>query len=329
MKNRFSIFIILLLAIVMGIYVNNFFKQEVIDFQNFTEYYEENVEESGGWEVQSENFYIFTREYSLNGKKEIPKIKGQELPKKREYVVVAGDTFNKIAKAHGITPDVIAFINPKVNHKNLKIGQKLIIYNQNGIYYKVQKGDTLKKIGNLFRVKIEDIKEINNLKTNSLTKGQELFIKDPNLKRVLVRSGTGSVERIKASELGFIMPIRYTGISSPYGNRFHPVLKRYIFHSGVDLKAKFIPAYAAKEGVVTFAGFMNGYGKIIIIRHERGYETRYAHLDKIGVKSGDRVRQGELIGKTGQSGRVTGPHLHFELRVNGKTVNPMRYVSRK
>lgn len=71
---------------------------------------------------------------------------------------------------------------------------------------------------------------------------------------------------------------------------------------------------------------MNGYGKIIIIKHSSGYETRYAHLDKIGVRKGQYVKTGELIGKTGQSGRVTGPHLHFELRKNGKILNPMKYM---
>jgi murein DD-endopeptidase MepM/ murein hydrolase activator NlpD len=128
------------------------------------------------------------------------------------------------------------------------------------------------------------------------------------------------------SNLGFIMPIKYTGITSPQGNRFHPVLKRYIYHAGVDLRAHFIPLYASKEGKVTFAGTMNGYGKIIIIQHSGGYETRYGHLDKIGVRKGQYVKTGELIGKTGQSGRVTGPHLHFELRKNGKALNPMKYM---
>ena len=74
---------------------------------------------------------------------------------------------------------------------------------------------------------------------------------------------------------------------------------------------------------------MNGYGKIIILKHASGYETRYAHLDKIGVKVGQNVNKGELIGKTGMSGRVTGPHLHFEIRKNGKTQNPMSHLGKK
>ncbi|MBQ3437086.1 MAG: M23 family metallopeptidase, partial [Fusobacterium sp.] len=105
------------------------------------------------------------------------------------------------------------------------------------------------------------------------------------------------------------------------------VLKRYILHTGVDLKAKYIPLRAAQDGVVSFVGYMNGYGKIIIIKHNSGYETRYAHLSVMSTKVGERVKKGELIGKTGASGRVTGPHLHFEIRRNGTPLNPMKYLS--
>ena len=128
------------------------------------------------------------------------------------------------------------------------------------------------------------------------------------------------------SGAGFAYPVRYAGVSSPFGNRYHPVLKRYILHTGVDLVAKYVPLRAAKSGVVTFAGNMSGYGKIIIIRHDNGYETRYAHLSVISTNVGEHVNQGDLIGKTGNSGRTTGAHLHFEIRQNGVPKNPMKYL---
>ena len=128
------------------------------------------------------------------------------------------------------------------------------------------------------------------------------------------------------SGAGFAYPVRYAGVSSPFGNRYHPVLKRYILHTGVDLVAKYVPLRAAKAGVVTFAGNMSGYGKIIIIRHDNGYETRYAHLSVISTNVGEHVNQGDLIGKTGNSGRTTGAHLHFEIRQNGVPKNPMKYL---
>ena len=329
MKNKVVLILILAIAFYIGAIVGSPFKTEVVDLRNFTDYYEENSAENGGWEVQSDNFYTFTKEYSLVGEEgggvqELPEeVEENTIPEKKTYVVQKGDTLSEIAEANGMGLSVLMANNPGVSANNLKVGQKLTILTGNGIFYKVSKGDSLNKIAELFKVEIEDIKEINKLDSDVVQVGDVLYIKDPNVTKYL---GTRSPNTDNRSSLGFIMPIKYTGITSPQGNRFHPVLKRYIYHAGVDLRAHFIPLYASKEGKVTFAGTMNGYGKIIIIQHSGGYETRYAHLDKIGVRKGQYVKTGELIGKTGQSGRVTGPHLHFELRKNGKALNPMRYM---
>ena len=215
--------------------------------------------------------------------------------------------------------------NPNVSVKNLKIGQKLTIVSENGIFYKVQKGDSLSKIASKFKMKLDDITAYNDIDAKNLKVGQDIFLKNPDI-RVLANSGKGG---ITVASAGFRFPVEYKGVNSPYGSRFHPVLKRYIFHAGVDLKARYVPLRAAQNGKVSYAGYMNGYGKIIILKHSNGYETRYAHLDKIGVKVGQNVNKGELIGKTGMSGRVTGPHLHFEVRKNGKTENPMSHLTRK
>ena len=328
MKNKILLLIALILAFYIGVRVGSPYKDEVVDLSQFTEYYEDNANVTGGWEIQNDNFYTFTKDYILEKNAEEQKSEESAVPERKVYVVQSGDTLLKIAGIYGIDLNVLIANNPGVSSRNLKIGQKINVVTQNGIFYKIQKGDSLNKIADLFKVQVEDIKEVNKLDSDTVHVGNELFIKNPSLSRYLSRVSTGR-GNAKQSDLGFIMPIKYTGVSSPFGNRFHPVLKRYIFHSGVDLKARFIPLYAAKAGRVSFAGQMNGYGKIIIIQHGNGYETRYAHLDKIGVKKGTYVKRGELIGKTGQSGRVTGPHLHFEVRINGKPVNPMRYVPKK
>lgn len=337
MKNKFFLLIILAAAFYLGTLIGNPYKTEVVDLSGFTDYYEENAVENGGWSVEESNYYIFEKEYTITSDEAkdttvtpvIPPVEEKEedsIPEKREYIVKQGDTLSEIAESNGMGLSVLMANNPGVSAKNLKVGQKLTILTGNGIFYKVVKGDSLSKIATLFGVEIEDIKSINKLDSNVVQVGDTLFIKDPNLNKYLSTRKQGGTT---PGSLGFIMPIKYTGVTSPQGNRFHPVLKRYIYHAGVDLRAHFIPLYASKAGKVTYAGTMSGYGKIIIIQHSGGYETRYAHLDKIGVKKGQYVETGELIGKTGKSGRVTGPHLHFELRKNGKILNPMKYIPTK
>jgi murein DD-endopeptidase MepM/ murein hydrolase activator NlpD len=98
-------------------------------------------------------------------------------------------------------------------------------------------------------------------------------------------------------------------------------------HSGVDFAASAgTPLYATADGVVTHAGWQSGYGRLVKIKHDFGIETRYAHQSRIRVKVGQRVSRGQHIGDMGASGRVTGVHLHYEVRVGGKAVNPMIYI---
>jgi murein DD-endopeptidase MepM/ murein hydrolase activator NlpD len=81
------------------------------------------------------------------------------------------------------------------------------------------------------------------------------------------------------------------------------------------------------DGIVTYAGWMGGYGKLVVVRHRNGYSTRYGHLSRILVTKNKRVRQGQRIGYVGNTGRSTGPHLHFEIRQNGKPLNPRKFVN--
>ena len=116
-------------------------------------------------------------------------------------------------------------------------------------------------------------------------------------------------------------------ITSPFGPRIHPITRRAHRHSGVDIAApKGTPVAATADGVVLFTGRVVNYGRLVRIAHGRGLETWYAHLKDIGVKSGRRVRRGERIGRLGESGRTTGPHLHYEVRIRGAPVDPARYL---
>ena len=123
------------------------------------------------------------------------------------------------------------------------------------------------------------------------------------------------------------MEFRSARISSRYGWRIHPILKRRILHSGVDYAApKGSRIYASGDGVIQKAQWAGGYGKYIVIRHNLEYSTGYAHMNNFanGIKPGVRVKQGQVIGYVGSTGRSTGPHLHFEVIKNGKKVDPLK-----
>jgi murein DD-endopeptidase MepM/ murein hydrolase activator NlpD len=120
-------------------------------------------------------------------------------------------------------------------------------------------------------------------------------------------------------------PIDGARISSGFGRRRHPILGYTRMHKGLDFAARRgTPIYAAGDGVVDFAGRNGGYGKYVRIRHTGIYKTAYAHMHRYGkgVRTGRRVRQGQIIGYVGSTGRSTGPHLHYEVHKNGRQVNP-------
>ncbi len=234
------------------------------------------------------------------------------------YKLEKNDTLAKIAKKYGISVvDIVDYNN--INPKKLKAGSTIFL-----------KGVTLQKYKDV-EGRLIAAQQAKEDKKKNKEKEKEKPEKPP-------KGAKGSPpppppednddggRSAAYSGAGFAYPVRYAGVSSPFGNRYHPVLKRYILHTGVDLVAKYVPLRAAKAGVVTFAGNMSGYGKIIIIRHDNGYETRYAHLSVISTNVGEHVNQGDLIGKTGNSGRTTGAHLHFEIRQNGVPKNPMKYL---
>ncbi len=116
-------------------------------------------------------------------------------------------------------------------------------------------------------------------------------------------------------------------LTSPFGMRRHPIFKVVSFHSGVDLAAPYgTPIMASDTGKVIFNGWYGGYGKVVIVDHGMNYSTLYAHLSRTSASRGDTVIKGETVGYEGQTGYSTGPHLHFEVRKNGRPQNPLNYV---
>ena len=154
------------------------------------------------------------------------------------------------------------------------------------------------------------------------TKGGELTAETLRANRLLEQLDQLNMYRIAAETVPFANPVlsafRYT---SGFGMRWGRM------HKGTDFAARYgTPIHSTADGVVVHAGWQSGYGRLVKIRHEHGIETRYAHLAKIRVKVGQRVSRGDRIGDMGNSGRSTGTHLHYEVRVNGRAVNPMTFI---
>ncbi len=123
------------------------------------------------------------------------------------------------------------------------------------------------------------------------------------------------------------LPVRYRRISARFGYRMHPIYHKKMFHFGLDLSAPIgRVVYAPADGVVFFAGVRRGYGKFLILSHPFGFSTAYGHLSKILVRPGQYVKRGEPIAKVGNTGRSTGPHLHYEVRYLSYWLNPMKFL---
>lgn len=136
-------------------------------------------------------------------------------------------------------------------------------------------------------------------------------------------------ESVRLSSIPSINPVssQEAWISSGFGYREDPINGKRRFHEGSDIVApRGTPVIAPADGIVAYAGWRDGMGRMIEIEHGYGYTTVYGHNDKLLVKKGDIVKRGDMISRVGSSGRSTGPHLHYEVRLNGKLVNPYKYL---
>lgn len=126
----------------------------------------------------------------------------------------------------------------------------------------------------------------------------------------------------------FTWPTSQGKISSPFGNRIHPITKKQQFHTGIDIALPInTPIKATADGIVSTSAWMGGFGWTIIIEHENNISTLYAHLNSNLVKKGDRVISGQTIALSGNTGNSTGPHLHFEIRIAGEHVDPLIFFN--
>lgn len=238
------------------------------------------------------------------------------------YTVRPGDTVGEIAQKEGVKVDTILGANQSVKSiSSLRVGQRLRIPNQDGVFHKVQNGQTLSNISKTYKVSLEKILDTNDIsRPKNIIAGKEIFI--PGAKIL------PSSKEYLLGGIGFIRPVSAGYFSSGYGYRRDPFCGSIRFHTGVDFSAwQGTPIRASRSGEVVYSDWMNGYGNTIVVRHTGGYATRYAHCSRNLVSRGMYVNQGQTIGLVGNTGRSMGAHVHFEILKNGRPVNPSSFIS--
>jgi murein DD-endopeptidase MepM/ murein hydrolase activator NlpD len=268
------------------------------------------------------------------------------------YKIVKGDSLWKIAEKFDTDHTYIIQYNNIKSPDRVQPGKKIMVPNRKGMYYTVKQGDTLSEISLKNKVALSSLKSENG-NSDTIKIGQRLFLPDAEKKVIkqrtvlskpqvmLASTGTNySKERIATAVVSstpkgvkttkrkarFIRPVQ-GAITSAFGMRVHPITGVKQFHNGIDIRCvKGTPVKASASGVVIFAGWKGGYGKLVVIRHSNNYISIYGHNSAFKVKKGDRVKQGDIIALSGNTGLSTGPHLHFEIRKYDTPLNPQRML---
>jgi murein DD-endopeptidase MepM/ murein hydrolase activator NlpD len=249
----------------------------------------------------------------------------------KEYTVAEGDTISKVASKFGVSVNTILWANNLSFSSYVKPGQKLIIPSVSGVIYKIVKGDTLSKISQKYGISASKISEANSLTTEGLIVGNSLIIPGGKIietakPRTIAQTAGKTPVKVSGSN---VTEVSGTGrMSWPSScQRISQYYKGWR-HTGVDIACPWGTALRAADGgrVIRVQYGRTGYGYNVIIDHGGGISTLYGHMSSIDVVVGQYVERGEVIGDEGSTGRSTGPHLHFEVRINGSMVNPLSYI---
>ncbi len=281
------------------------------------------------------NIIPFTDDKGAIVKPKITKINKSKKQRNKAiiYIVKPGDTVSTIAEHFSVSVNTILWENNLSAYSIIRPGDKLTILPKSGINHIVRKGETLLSIAKKYKVDQNEILKNNSfLKNNYLKVGEKLFI--PNGKKIrvsVVRNYHKHSNKVLSNLKKLFIPPKKKFISSGYmawPTVGHRITQYYHWgHHAIDIANRIgTPIYASDSGVIEHASWGRGYGNYIKINHGGGKETLYAHLSKFYVKKGDRVKKGQVIGAMGSTGWSTGPHVHFEIRINGRKVNPLNYV---
>jgi len=246
----------------------------------------------------------------------------------RNYKVAEGDTISSIAGKFDISVNTVLWANNLSLNSYIKPGQQLIIPPVSGVVHTVKKGDTLAKIAQSYKGELARIKDFNNLDDETaLIAGEKIIVPGGIIVTARTPAYTQVVTTRTASPSTINVPV--SG-KMAWPNSCYRITQYYKGwrHAGVDIACPWgVAIRAAQAGKVIRVQYgRTGYGYNIIIDHGGGKQTLYGHLSRIDVEVGEWVEKGEAIAAEGSTGRSSGPHLHFEVRVGGSTVNPLSYI---
>lgn len=247
------------------------------------------------------------------------------------YIVQNGDTVSSIAQHFGLTANTILWANNLTLRSLIRPGDTLTILPYSGVLYTVKSGDTISKIAAIYGIETDKILSCNSL-ASGLKAGQKIIV--PGAKQIAEVAVTPKVTKTQTglsliSNFVQSTPTKNTGSGKmAWPTQGHTITQYFSWrHTAVDIaNKKGTPVYAAADGVVIFAGWATGYGNSVVIDHGNGLKTRYGHASKLFVSVGDEVSRGENIMAMGSTGWSTGPHVHFEVIVNGTKINPLNYI---
>lgn len=222
------------------------------------------------------------------------------------YIVREGDTLGTIAEMFGVSTNTIVWGND-LKSKTLKVGQELVILPISGVRHTVKSGDTLQSLAKKYKADLEDILSYNSIPREAkLSVGDTIIIPDGVISAVQTSVAQGAAQQTVASGY-YVRPI--SGGRKSQGVHGH---------NGVDLAASIgTPIMASADGKVILSrtgGWNGGYGTYVVVSHSNGTQSLYAHMSANNVSVGDIVKQGQVIGSIGMTGKTTGPHIHFEIR---------------
>lgn len=252
-------------------------------------------------------------------------IANEELPPLtyKTYRVKQGDMIGYIAEQNNISQDTLITVNHISSTRTIQVGSYLKIPSIAGILYTVREnGETFEKIAEKYDISAEKCATVNNMAMNvSLKAGDTLFLPDAQMDQVTRQEINGDLFH-KPLKSRYYLTSNYGWRSSPFNTG------KRSFHGGTDMACSTgTPIYAALDGRVSFTGYNDTYGNYVIITHHSGYKTLYAHMSSITAKQGSYVYSNTIIGKVGSTGMSTGPHLHFAVYKNGKSMNPMSLIN--